>query len=172
MLKTYIGIDPGKSGGIVAIHPDGVILVAKTPLVADEISIPGLLEFLDHYKLQNPVVVIEDVHSIFGTSAKSNFQFGRALGLVEGLVAALQLPMVKVAPKTWQKIAFLGIPEQRKPSSKPGKLGPLDTKPMALLAAQRLYPKVNLLASERSKKPHEGIVDSLLLAHYGKVTNL
>jgi hypothetical protein len=52
------------------------------------------------------LVVIEDVHSIFGSSSKSNFQFGRSLGILEGVVNALDIPYVKVQPKEWQKVSF------------------------------------------------------------------
>ena len=46
--------------------------------------------------------------------------------------------------------------------------GKLDTKCMALLSQKRLYPSFNPLATERSKKPHEGIIDALCISHYLK----
>ena len=47
--------------------------------------------------------MIEDVHSIFGASAKSNFMFGFNTGLLHGIIRALGLPLDQVQPKAWQK---------------------------------------------------------------------
>lgn len=174
MSKNYIGLDPGKSGGFVRISDEGVE-ACPTPTIGDEISLSGvkdwLVSCLASTGRENILVGIEDVHSIFGSSAGSNFQFGRALGMLEGCVAALEIPFVKVAPKTWQKVAHVGIPVIRKPG-KDGKLGGVDTKAMAALAAERLYPGLDLRGSDRAKKAHDGIVDALLIAHYLKTQNL
>ena len=70
---------------------------------------------------------------------------------------------------------YEGIPEMRKPptkfTNKQGKecqrKGSLKTKEMSLVSAQRLYPGADLRASTRCKKPHDGIVDALLIATYG-----
>jgi len=43
-----------------------------------------------------------------------------------------------------------------------------NTKVQALQICQDLFPNVNLLATERSKKPHDGIVDALLIAEYAR----
>jgi hypothetical protein len=164
-MKIRIGIDVGKKGGIVSITTTSEnikhISTCKTPLVNDEIDTAELKKILWEltHGCSDVLIAIEAVSSIFGASAKSNFQFGRALGLLEGLVSGMGIPFLKIHAKKWQKVFFEGIPE----SNKNGKI---DTKAMALQAAKRLYPDVNLLATERSKVPHEGIVDSLGIAHY------
>jgi hypothetical protein len=176
-MKVFIGIDVGKQGGIVLMSENGTIETFKTPLVANEIDLNEIKSMIESFS--DVIVGIENVANIFGSSSKSNFQFGRALGLVEGLVTGIGLPFVKVHAKVWQKLAFEGIPVVHKQgkvkiNKKTGvaeETKKVDTKAMALLAAKRLYPKVNLLATERSKIPHDGIVDSLLIAHYLKITN-
>jgi hypothetical protein len=40
---------------------------------------------------------------------------------------------------------------------------------MAAIAAKRLFPNTSFLATERSKKDHDGIIDALLLSYYAKV---
>lgn len=180
MSKSFIGIDVGKQGGIVIINDDNSVQTFKTPLVANEIDLNELINILSGVKSDIKIVGIENVANIFGASSKSNFQFGRALGLVEGLITGVGLPFVKVHAKVWQKLAFEGIPVvyksggKTKVNKKTGsveEVKKVDTKAMALLSAKRLYPSVNLLASTRSKVPHDGIVDSLMIAHYLKATN-
>lgn len=34
--------------------------------------------------------------------------------------------------------------------------------------AQELFPDVSLLASDRCKRPHDGLADALLIAEYGR----
>ena len=43
--------------------------------------------FHEEYNIQ--CIMIEDVHSIYGVSAKSNFNFGFNTGLVTGIVQTL-----------------------------------------------------------------------------------
>lgn len=109
--------------------------------------------------------VIEDVHAKFGSSAKATFSFGYVCGATEAMLIAHDIPYTKVNPKKWQKEMWEGIPVQKKPSSS-GKTMVNDTKLMSLMAAKRLFPEVDLRASNRSKIPHDGKVDSLLLAEY------
>lgn len=180
--RCYLGFDVGKHGAIVGIDADGNVTTNAMPLAASgEISLKTIFEILKNYTDNYDIIcAVEDVHSIFGSSAKSNFQFGRALGVLEGFIGSFEFPFIQVAPKTWQKVAFLGVPEIRKaPTSeqiskaKLGEVakGSVDTKAMALIAAERLFPKVNLFANSRCKKPNDGIVDALLIAHFLKISN-
>ena len=43
-----------------------------------------------------------------------------------------------------------------------------DTKQRSVIAAQRLFPGVSLLPTERSRKASDGLADALLLASYGQ----
>ena len=122
------------------------------------------------------LIIVEDVHSIFGVGAKSNFQFGRALGILEGIISALNIPYIKIAPKKWQATCFAGVPVVYKPGkikiNKDGKeklSQPVDNKAMALIAAKRIFPNVSFLATERSKVDHDGIIDASLMAYYAKL---
>lgn len=184
--KIRIGCDPGKSGGLCAIYEDGTLKMFKTPLVNKEIDINKFKNLLVDMAgdidssgnwVNDILVVVEDVHAIFGSSATSTFNFGYALGILEGIVCTLDLPMVKVQPKVWQKICFEGIPvtykagkpKFNKTTNKTEPTQKVDTKSMALQFCKRLYPNISFKGSERSEKDHEGIVDSLCLAHYGKI---
>ena len=179
--KCYLGFDVGKNGAICGITESGEITLNTIPLTNNEISLKGICDILKIYSDEYDIVAaVEDVHSIFNAAAKANFQFGRALGILEGFIGAMEFPFIKIAPKGWQKVCHVGIPTVYLPptneqilKTKPGETpkGSVDTKAMSLLAAERLFPKTSFLATSRSKKPHDGLVDALLIAYYLKQTH-
>jgi len=165
-----IGIDPGKGGAIVVALKVGDEIQRLSyviPLLGKQVDRQALNNILREYKGNECHVWIEDVHAIFNSSAKSTFSFGHVCGLLEMAVVANGYSYTLVQPKVWQKEMWQGIPEQRKPSTKEGKKGPIDTKLMSLMACKRLFPNEDLTKSAKSKKDHDGIVDAMLLAEYG-----
>jgi hypothetical protein len=90
------------------------------------------------------------------TGSLANWHRGYSLALLEMLCVCLGLRYALVAPRTWQADMLRDVPHVR------------DTKQAALVVAKRLWPNQNWLASERSKKPHDGIVDASLLALYSE----
>lgn len=165
----FIGIDPGKDGAIAYIDTvTGKIGKTVTPKIGTEVDLNKFCDFLRKLTKVEHYVVLEDVHSLFGMSAKSNFSFGQNTGHIEGMLVALGAKYSKVAPKTWQKSMWEGVKIQRKTPKNGKKLGAVKTKETSLLAVKRLFPAVDLRKSERSTNPHDGIVDALLLAEYGK----
>jgi len=169
----YIGVDPGKKGAIVFLHADGTVLQKNIiPLIGNQIDLRELKDIVCDYDVSNKHFIIEDVHAIFGSAAGATFAFGYVFGAITATICACGYKFTLVQPKAWQKVMFQGIPEIRKPDirTKAGKTirGRLDTKPMAELAAKRLFPSLVLQATTRSTKSHDGIVDALLLAEYGR----
>lgn len=164
MRRVRIGIDIGKSGGI-ALFVDGVCLAAvSTPQIAGEIDVVKLVRMIRDWiptKQDSFHVAIEDVHAIYGCSAKATFQFGKALGVIEGILTALEVSWTKVTPKMWQKEMWQGV-EVIKKAGKTSN----DTKAMSLIAVKRLFPALSLLETPRCSVPHNGIVDSVLIGAY------
>jgi len=160
-MKAYCGIDPGKSGALAIIDENGINLVYEVfPLIGKEIDIRGLSNLIMRLKEFDKIhVVLENVHSVHGAGAKSNFSFGHTNGMIEGILVSYKIPYTKVQPKEWQKEMCYGIPVQIKN-------GKNDTKLMSLLAAKRLFPEETFLATDRSKVPHDGITDAVLMAEF------
>lgn len=176
---NIIGIDPGKKGAIAFLHSDSRKHTHIMPLIANEFDIRQFTVLLGGGYIADRSqyhFYIEKVHAIFGSAAGATFNFGHICGAIEGVVSTLGFAYTLVQPKTWQKVMYQGIPEIRKASIKITKgkragtlmKGKLNTKAMSLLAAKRLFPNVNLFASDKSKMPHDGIVDALLIAEYGR----
>ncbi len=99
--------------------------------------------------------MVEDVHAIFGTSAKSNFNFGYNTGVVNTVAMAAGVSVEKVTPKKWQK--HVGVKAK----------GKLIKKDVAGIC-DRLYPKAGIYGPKGGLL--DGRSDALLIAHYASQT--
>lgn len=167
MNRIWIGIDPGKDSFICHISDD-IVSFDRIPMIGSETDLVALNAIISGLRPKGTYsmlhAVLEDVHSIFGSSAKSNWEFGKINGVLEALLVANSIPYSKIQPKAWQKQLWEGVAIQKTLGST-GK-EKTDTKKMSLLAAQRLFPNVDLQKSERAKLPDHNKVDALLLAEY------
>ena len=172
-MKTYIGIDIGKNGAICSHTQNGAINVWKIPMIKDQIDYAFLFDMIQNIQTtelshtgSNPVVVFEKLGVIFGSSKATAFSMGYQSGAIEMICIALGLPYSKISAKEWQKEMFKGVDE----ITKPGKSS-RDTKAMALVAIKRLFPSLNLIF-EGGKKPHDGLIDAVLISEYARRQNI
>lgn len=177
MSKCIIGIDPGAQGAVAQIVDGKVLALKPFPLLKDgsmdsDKLLDTLCGMMSHEcdLESNTEVWIEDVHSIQGSSAASNFSFGRNVGELHAVLKILNVNMNMVQPKVWQKEIWDGY-ELIKKSSKTGKTMVNDTKAMSISIAQDLYPDVDLRRTKRSRTPNDGMSDALLIAEYGRRVN-
>ena len=100
MDKVYIGIDVG-SKGFISVQKNNKWIF----LSLEDNDIYAVSDFLHKISLENDSVtcVIEDVHAIFGSSAKATFQFGFNKGFLIGVLCANKIPYSLVSPSVWQK---------------------------------------------------------------------
>ncbi len=105
-----LGIDPGAKGALALFDATtGVLDVIDTPTVTvkrgaktkAEISPQMLAAIVRSRRIER--AVLEKVGAMPGQGVSSMFQFGRGVGMIEGVLAALQIPVEYVAPQTWQK---------------------------------------------------------------------
>jgi len=100
-FKTYIGIDPGKSGGICSIE-DNRLRANKCPD-----SVQGMAElFKDILQDTSPKDVflyIEKVWAMPHDGKSSIFTFGQNFGQWEGVIASFNIIPIYVTPSTWMK---------------------------------------------------------------------
>jgi hypothetical protein len=174
----YLGIDPGKSKGAIAyfsvLGSGRVVDSSKAfPKIGKEFDIHAFDKIIKRImkKSEKSHFVLEDVGIMRLVSKSANCWLLHNKGQIEGILAANGCAYTLVTPKVWQAEMFQGVKKQRKASTKKKKdgtpaLGEHETKKTALLACKRLYPDINLLATERSSVPHDGIVDAVLMAGY------
>ncbi len=168
MGKIYIGVDIGKDGFITIFNGEEFEFF-EIPVIGKQVDASALCTIFTGISIRFQVAhaVLEDVHAIFGSSAKGTFTFGYVAGLTEMALVANMIPFSKVAPKKWQKLMWEGVPLQSKPSTT-GKTHVVDTKAMSEIAAKRLFPKLDLRRNNNCKINHDGKIDSLLICEYAR----
>lgn len=176
-MKVWCGVDPGLKGGI-AILKNKEVHTFPMPLdIHKELNTEQLARIMFLNDEEEITIIVEDVHSIFGASAKSNFKFGWICGQINSLVySGFADNVIYVQPKVWQKEIWInedivGSPTKRiyKKSGLP--IMKIDTKKTSYNAVKRIFPNVNIPMTPKSKVPHDGICDSLLIAEYGRRMN-
>lgn len=94
-----IAIDPGKGGGIAIRDDNGEVRSYSMPETAHDLSalLRGVAALCD------TMVVLERVHAMPRDGGVSAFHFGENYGMIQGVLAALQIPYRLVTPQQWQK---------------------------------------------------------------------
>jgi hypothetical protein len=160
MRKTVIGCDPGAKGAICFLQVDDGVL-ANIHFMDNSKPVSVIYEWLSNASKSTHITrgCIEDVHSLFGMSAASNFNFGKNLGIVETLLKLQNYPLDTVQPKAWQKFIGLSIPKDIK--------GPIRSKAIKARVSEiceDLYPGCEIWGQRGGLM--DGRSDSLMIAHY------
>ena len=171
-MKHYIGIDPGSHGYIVVLGENGELV---TDLAIEDSTDQDIAHFFDDIRrYDNVMAAMEKVHSMPGQGVSTTFTFGQNVGFLLGMLVANQIPYTLVTPQKWQKAMWISddmvytVRKDKKGEDK-RQVAP---KPTSINAATRLFPCIDLRKSARSKNPHDGKCDSLLIALYAKRNNL
>lgn len=103
-MSVYVGIDPGKSGGVCVYNTDtAVIELNKMPD-----TVHGIAELLGGILVTHSAVgvkvVLEKVHAMPGQGVTSMFTFGQGFGWLEGIIATLGMPCMEVTPQKWMSL--------------------------------------------------------------------
>ena len=158
---NFIGIDPGLQGGIATIRESGYIdvLIMPTTLngkkrTLNNPTLASVFSLLDAADIKC-YAVLEQQQPMPKQGVTSMFSIGYGFGVLKQCLIDFNISHEVVRAQEWQK--EFGIT---------GRKG--NTKTQALRICQDLFPDVNLLATERSKKPHEGIVDAVLIAEFAR----
>lgn len=162
-MKTYIGIDPGAKGFITIKNEEACEFISIADHDTQELGV-ALAQVRDTY--HDVMVAMEEVHAVFGSSAKATFAFGETFGLLKGILITLHIPYHLVQPKDWQKEIWINADKVYKEGKR------IDTKTTSYNAARRLFPDIDLRRTEQCKKPDDNKVDSLLIWEYARRKNL
>ena len=144
----YIGIDPGKSGGI-AVLSDERIEVKKCPETVQDMAFLFAL-ILHETPPSHVLVMIEKVWARPHDGRSSVFTFASNYGQWQGIVASHDIKSHYVAPQVWMR--EIGCPK---------KLSKKDRKNYLKALAKEKYP-------ELAKKMTLATSDAMLIADYSK----
>jgi len=148
MMALFVGVDPGKNGGIAILDQNGVVLRSERMPDADA----DLLEILLWPSHEAPLIpgraVIEKVASSPQMGVASAFSFGMQFGRCCMALTAARLPFDMVNARTWQRrLDCFSEGDKR----------------VTRARALQLFP---------STKVTHYIADALLLAEYGRRESL
>jgi crossover junction endodeoxyribonuclease RuvC len=156
---VVVGIDPGITGGIVALSETGEYLGSwRTPAIMDKRK--------RHYDVRGMAEIVEEVQSArFGSGVLrvgiekvgamprdgkvGAFSFGKGYGIWLGVFAAAKTPYIEIPPQRWQAKMLAGLPR-----------GP-QTKTSAVQRARSLFPLLPIKV-----KADWGMADAALIAEY------
>lgn len=148
-----LGIDVGLNGAIALIHDGQLVEVHDMPTVTLErggknkrmVNAPELARLI---RQSAPgCAYLERLNAMPGQGVTSMFSMGQSLGVVLGILAALDIPTTTIPPRTWQKA--LDVPQ--------GKDG-------SRYRAAQLFPSH---ANQFSRVKDDGRSDAVLIAAYG-----
>ena len=143
---NYIGVDPGRSGG-VAVLTEGGAVVGAWPMPETERDVYDLIkEFSDSSR-----AVIEYVRCRPGQGAPGVFKFGWGYGGLRMALIPCAVPFVEVTPGKWQRAFSLTSSEKRTDTEK---------KNANKSRAQELFPGVRIT---------HALADALLIAEYARL---
>jgi crossover junction endodeoxyribonuclease RuvC len=150
-----IGCDPGQTGAIAVIQRGLVVKVVDMPTMG---RTHGKGQQVDPYALATELFnlgpsnisgfILEQVNAMPGQGSVSTFNFGESVGVIKGVLGALQIPVRMVTPQRWKKTA--GLTGKEKDASR-------------ALAIQ-LHPEV---ADRLTRKNDQGRAEAILIARFG-----
>lgn len=146
------GIDPGSNGAICVLDRNDSTYIAFCDLKKS--TTYDIAIWLFNQKVT--YIWIEDIHSLYGMSAKSNFNFGKNLGVVTTISEIISKgdnsKIRTVTPKIWQQ--YIGV-------TKKGK----HIKKNVADIAKKLYPNVEIHGKRGGLL--DGRSDACMVAYYG-----
>lgn len=149
MKTVFIGIDPGKSGGIAMIDTQ------ENYQVAQEFSEDGLISVCEEIRIKGRTMKVmcclEKVGAMPKQGVVSMFNFGQSFGYIKGVLESFRIPYQEITPQKWKK-----------------EFGLNSKKAASVEVCRKLFPDVSLLATPKCKKPHDGMAEALLMAEYAR----
>lgn len=154
--SLVIGVDPGASGAValfrpatggLTIHDMPTLHVERGGRAKREVSASHLAQILRGEEALSLIAYVEQVGARPGQGVSSMFQFGRSVGIVEGVLAGFAIPVERVTPQRWRRLLHV----------REGKDG-------SRLRAAELMPRHAALFA---RKADDGRAEAALLAYGG-----
>lgn len=147
MKTLFIGIDPGKSGGIAYIDTQdnisGTMPYSDTALI-------DLCRDASHDWGKEVVCCLEKVGAMPGQGVTSMFNFGQSYGYIRGVLESFGIPYQEITPQKWKKAFGLNSDKSK-----------------SVEVCRRLFPSADLTPG-KCKKPQDGLAEALLMAEYAR----
>jgi len=154
-MITFLGFDPGQSGGCAMIDQMGAQAVPM-PVAGGAVDAHALGVWVYSIVMtatHAPVIAaVEAVHAMPKQGVSSTFKFGRNYGTILGVLGALGVRTELVTPQAWKAVVLAGTTKD---------------KDAAIAWCRRAYPRVELI-QKGCRTPHDGCADALCIAEWGR----
>ena len=144
----YIGIDPGKSGGLAVIDEGGIMVAYKCPEKVFDMSVLFRLA-VGNTAPDNVKLLMERVWARPSNATRAAFTYGVNYGQWLGIAASHEIKMYTTLPNNW--IKWVGCPKA---------LPVKERKHWLRDKAKELYPDVKKVTLSTS--------DAILICHYAR----
>ena len=166
--SLVLGIDPGFSGALALLAPGSFLApygelmgvwdmpTSQTKSGKNQVDAIALSTLLSVYADDIKFAVVEDVGAMVYTNARgetrgqgaaASFAFGKAAGVLDGVLSALRIPIIPVKPSVWKML--MGVSADKNTSR---------------AKASELFPSH---AQMWSRKMDDGRAEAALLAYFG-----
>jgi Holliday junction resolvasome RuvABC endonuclease subunit len=165
MEASYLGIDPGLSGGLAVVSGDSIRYKMAMPTISfttkkgkikKEIDRDGVMSFLKTLP-EHTHVAIEKQQAFRSQDIMRTCTTCQNYGILLMALSIANLYITEVPSDTWQ--SHFNIVSVKKGGGK-------STKEQALEIASAIYHSVDFRKSGTAQKAHDGIVDAVLIANY------
>lgn len=148
----FIGIDPGKKGGIAIIHNNNCMLAHEMPVNSDgEIDSQTIYQILDGiFPLPGFFCVLEKAQAMPKQGVVAMFNYGKGYGEILAVLKILKIPFQEIQPMRWKK--EFNLVKKDKSAS--------------IVVAEKLFPDQVFLTPKM--RLMDGKAEALLLAEYAK----
>lgn len=151
-VKHYLGIDPGKTGGMAVLRTDGTVMESTRMPDGPARIIDWIARACEVYS--SLVMVVELSQAFPRQGIVSAFRYGRHFGTFEAAAHLLKIRYTEFSPVVWKKAMKV---TNRKADS--------------IAACRRLFPTVEL-TPKGCRTEHDGIAEALLIAEWARRKNL
>jgi crossover junction endodeoxyribonuclease RuvC len=142
--RPILGIDPGVTGGVAALYPDGRIEAYDIPVVDGAVDVDALVRRVREYAPR--LAVIEKAQAMAKQGVVSVFKYAVAYGALCTVTALCEIPTHLVSPRKWKNHFGLDADKER-----------------SRALAIRLWPGCGLFERKRD----HGRAEAALIARYG-----
>jgi hypothetical protein len=156
---VLIGVDNGISGALVALTAysgiilDSILMPTRSTGTSRECDAVAICEWIEKFQYSDDIAVALETPSKHSPGTLALCSMWDCYGAIRGILESCGIKHVRIAPRTWQSVMLGVVPKG-------------ETKAYARAKAREIWPDEDWLATPRSKKAHEGLVDAALIAEF------
>lgn len=157
---TYIGIDPGRTGGIVVLQDSGLIFAYPMPATNERgVYVREIVDIFRNVQ-DTAVIGIEWNVAHVDNVADHAFRFGLQTGQLDGIAQALNFEVIHVYPQAWMN--KLGLRGKQHDPDLMYRMAWLDEH----------YPYAKQLVLGPRGGIQDGLLEALCITHYVKLMRI